>query len=167
MDADKLAISTTTDGKPPAPGMENAGAPQPIGPNGQHGAYFILTEAERAKGFVRPVRDAYIHVGKRPKYPLRDLTADEHERFKPYGYVKYEAYPESELPVAGAFWTAKDLAGGCGATTTMSRALAETWARDVTYYGSTFCCRCRAHFPVAEFIWELNARQETREIVGS
>ena len=27
-------------------------------------AYVVLTEAERAKGFVRPVRRTYVHVGK-------------------------------------------------------------------------------------------------------
>jgi len=29
---------------------------------GQQKAYVVLTEEERAKGFVRPVRDSYIHV---------------------------------------------------------------------------------------------------------
>ena len=41
----------------------------------------------------------------------------------------------------------------CGAVTTMGRALSETYARDPSYYGSTFCCTCGAHFPVAEFTW--------------
>ncbi len=153
MDADKLAISTTTDGKPPAEGMEHAGAPQPIGANSQHGAYWVLKPEERAKGFVRPVRDAYVHVGKKPARPLRDLTAEELTRYAAFGYVKYEAYPESESPVAGRFWTAKDLASGCGGETRMGSAIAETWARNVSYYGSTFCVRCRAHLPVDEFVW--------------
>lgn len=45
----------------------------------------------------------------------------------------------------------------CGTATTMGRALAETYARDPSFYSGTFCCRCRAHFPVGEageFIWE-------------
>lgn len=29
--------------------------------NGQQLAYVVLTEEERAKGFVRPLRDSYIH----------------------------------------------------------------------------------------------------------
>jgi hypothetical protein len=107
--------STTTDGKPPAPGTENTGAPQPIDPKtGQHGAYWVLSAAERAKGFVRPVRDTYTHVK------------------------------------------------GCGSNTTMGIALAETYARDPSYYGSTFCCACGRHFPVAEFVW-----RGTDERVGS
>jgi hypothetical protein len=52
---------TTTDGEPPAPGHEDKGAPKPIGTNGQHGAYWVLSAEERAKGFVRPVRRSYIH----------------------------------------------------------------------------------------------------------
>jgi hypothetical protein len=40
--------------------------------------------------------------------------------------------------------------------TTMGAALAETYARDPGYYGATFCCACRDHFPVGEhgeFTW--------------
>lgn len=160
MDAEKRAKSTTTDGKPPAPGYERAGAPQPIDPEtGQHRAYWILSEEERAKGFVRPVRRSYAHVGKKPKYPLRDLTTAEQERHEGFGYVKYEAYPESEAPVAGRFWTQKDLDGPrCGgAVTTMGIAIAETYARAPAWYGSTFCVKCKEHFPVGEhgeFVWE-------------
>lgn len=37
-------------------------APGPINPaTGQHTSYWILTEEERARGFVRPVRVAYKH----------------------------------------------------------------------------------------------------------
>lgn len=61
MDPEKLKLSTTTDGKPPRPGYENASAPAPVKENGQHEAYYVLSEEERAKGFVRPVRRSYIH----------------------------------------------------------------------------------------------------------
>jgi hypothetical protein len=53
-------IIDTTDGKPPI--AFTPGAPGEIGPNGQHAQYWVLSEAERAKGFVRPVRDAYLHA---------------------------------------------------------------------------------------------------------
>lgn len=63
MDNEKLKLSTTTDGQPPRPGYENAGAPAPINPvTGQHEAYYVLTPEERAKGFIRPYRDAYRHL---------------------------------------------------------------------------------------------------------
>lgn len=58
----------TLSGEPAAEGMEDAPAPQPVNPaTGQHKDYWVLSEAERAKGFVRPVRRTYLHVGKSPK----------------------------------------------------------------------------------------------------
>jgi hypothetical protein len=50
----------------------------------------------------------------------------------------------------------------CGSTTTMGTALAETYARDPSFYGATFCVSCSAHFPVGEFVWK-----GTDEEVGS
>lgn len=44
----------------------------------------------------------------------------------------------------------------CGGTTRMGLALAETYARDPSFYSGTFCAFCRAHFPVGEdgeFTW--------------
>lgn len=43
---------------------------------------------------------------------------------------------------------------GCGQTTTMSRDLAESVARDPTYYSRTFCAGCGEHVPVTEVEWE-------------
>ena len=41
---------------------EDSPAPQPVDPStGQHKDHWILSEAERAKGFVRPVRESYQH----------------------------------------------------------------------------------------------------------
>jgi len=103
----------TTDGKPPQE-IGHPGAPAPIDPaTGQHRQYWVLSEAERAKGFVRPVRRSYIHAT-------------------------------------------------CGVETIMGLALCETYARDPKFYGATFCTRCRAHFPVAEFRWA-----EDGTVVGS
>ena len=115
--------------------------------------YVVLCPDERAKGFVRPVRRSYVHKGIRPKYPLRDLTPEEQERYQQFGYVKYEAYP-SDSSVCGRFWTEKALHSGCGHVTTMALALAETYARDPKFYGGTFCAHCRVHLPLEEFVWE-------------
>lgn len=44
----------------------------------------------------------------------------------------------------------------CGTVTRMGVAIAETYARDLAYYGATFCVECRDHFPVGEhgeFVW--------------
>ena len=42
----------------------------------------------------------------------------------------------------------------CGVLTSMPQAIAETYAREPTYYGSTFCCGCGGYFPVGEFAWD-------------
>lgn len=83
------------------------------GPTPQQDAYLILSEEERAKRFVRPVRRKYVHET-------------------------------------------------CGAATTMSLAIAETYARDPKFYGATYCVHCYRHAPVAEFTWD-----GTDERVGS
>jgi hypothetical protein len=169
MHTDKLKISETTDGKPPRPGFESEVAPAPINPlTGQHESYWVLSKEERAREFVRPVRRSYRHVGLRSKYPLRDLTEDEKTRYAEYHYVKCEDYPASESPVTGRYWTQKDLDNkGCGTTTIMGLALAETYARDPSYYGATFCCNCRTHFPVEQFTWMDEHGNDTQEILGS
>lgn len=73
-------------------------------PVDQAGAYLVLSVAERARGFVRPVRTSYRHAT-------------------------------------------------CGATTTMGRAIAETYAENPSFYGATYCCTCLMHRPVSEFTW--------------
>lgn len=133
--------------------------PETDKPDGQHAGYTVLSDAERAKGFVRPVRDSYVHVGAPAPQNLRDLTPEEQARFAEHGYVKWEAYGPERLPLTGRFWRQEllDQVGkGCGSTTTMSRKLAETYARDPGFYGATFCCACGAHFPVGsdgQFVW--------------
>ena len=93
---------TLTDGSPVTPDHREI---DPV--TGMQKGYVVLSREERAKGFVRPVRRAYLH-----------LT--------------------------------------CGSVTTMGLALAETYAREPGFYSGTFCCHCRAHFPVGadgEFVW--------------
>lgn len=83
-------------------------------PVGQHEVYLVLSDEERAKGFVRPLRRAYVHTD------------------------------------------------GCGALTMMGLALCETYARDPSFYGATYCVRCQMHRPVGEFRWD-----EDGAVVGS
>lgn len=69
--------------------------------------YLVMSEAERARGFVRPVRRSYRH-----------LT--------------------------------------CGTETSMGLAIAETYAANPSFYGSTYCVHCQMHRPVGadgEFVW--------------
>jgi hypothetical protein len=70
-------------------------------------AYVVLSDEERARGFVRPVRKNYRH-----------LT--------------------------------------CGVVTTMGLPIAETYAREPSFYSGTYCTGCGGHFPVGEegeFVW--------------
>lgn len=83
--------------------------------DGQQRGYVILCDEERAKGFVRPVRQTYVHQK-------------------------------------------------CGAATTMGRKLAETYARDPSFYSGTFCVACGDHFPVGpdgEFTWDDGSKVGT------
>lgn len=145
----------TTNPNDPRLGHGGDGKPVP-----QNAAYLVLSADELAKGFVRPVRQTYRHVGIKPKNELRDLTEEEKERHKQWGYVKFEPNPKhgENDPIIGTYWTQdrldKATKGGCGATTTMNRTIAETYARDPHFYGSTYCTTCRMHLPVAEFVWE-------------
>lgn len=145
-------MTLTTDPNDPllGHGVDNQAVPQ-------NKTYLVLSEEERKKGFVRPVRYSYKHVGlSKIKNPLRDLTNEEKERHAEWNYAKYEVYPESESPKLGKFWTQAELdhiGGGCGTVTTMAHSIAETYARDPSFYGATYCAVCQKHLPVAEFIW--------------
>lgn len=100
---------------------------------GMQQSYVVLTEEERAKGFVRPVRRTYIHVGRTPKMNGIVLI-----RPGASGIVGTPA---------------------CGTRTTMAVAIAETYARDPQFYSGTFCATCRKHLPLDEFVWEGTDRQ--------
>ena len=99
---------------------------------------------------------------------IRDLTPEENERYAGLDYVKFEEYPPEKAPRTGRFLRQSDLnrfGAGCGATTWMGLALAETYARDPYFYSGTFCSHCRKHFPVGEhgeFVW-----LDTDERVGT
>lgn len=139
----------TTDPNDPRLGHGADETPRP-----QQEVYLVLSEEERKKGFVRPYRDSYQHVGTKPKYPLRDLTEEEIDRYKGENYVKFEVYPDSMSPRTGKFWTQKQLdQNGCGTVTKMGLELSETYARNPHFYGSTYCVGCQMHRPVSGFVW--------------
>jgi hypothetical protein len=161
-------VKTTNSGLP-AKNPETASVPSDEKlSDGQYRDHWILSDEERARGFVRPVRLSYVHVGMpEPKNPLRDLTAEEAERYAQFGYVKYEKYPSGE-GATGRFWTKAELekiGKGCKGITNMPRKIAETYAAKPDFYGSTFCCHCGDYFRVGEtgeFVW-----QGTDERVGT
>lgn len=53
----------------------------------------------------------------------------------------------------------------CGSETSMGQSIAETYAANPRFYGSTYCVACRMHRPVGEsgeFVWD-----GTNEKVGT
>lgn len=167
LDRAKEAVPSHLTTDPKDPDLGHGGDTEPVPMNRK---YLVLSDEEQAKGFVRPVRCSYTHVGiAGPIHPLRDLTQEENERYSKFGYVKYEEYPQDEeASILGRFWTQKQLDSigkGCRTVTTMGQAIAETYARNPKFYGSTYCCGCSMHRPVGEggeFVWE-----GTNERVGS
>jgi hypothetical protein len=158
------AATATTDGRP---ADEVLAEQRAADGGGQHRSYLVLSAEERARGYVRPVRMSYVHVVPKVLGTLRPLTPEELARHAAYGYVRFEEYtPEMRAErggtVVGRFYTQAELdrvQRGCGARTTMGRAIAETYARDPSFYGSTFCSGCGAHHPVGppprgEFVWD-------------
>lgn len=141
---------STTDPTDPRLGHGVDDAPVP-----QNDAYLVMSDAERARGFVQPVRLAYQHVGAPgPKHATRELTEAEQQTYVSSGYVLYEEYPEGSV-ADGRFWTQAQLdeakAGGCGAVTTMAQSIAETYAANPGFYGATYCVGCSKHRPVGEY----------------
>lgn len=121
-------------------------------PGRQNEVYLVLSDEERAKGFVRPVRCTYRHIGPQPKHPLRDLTTQEKALYGDF-YQKFEPFPDGKHS-AGRFWSQEDLDNnGCGTTTKIALEIAETYARSPHFYGYTYCCHCGKHLPVSEFVW--------------
>jgi hypothetical protein len=130
--------------------------------DGQHVDHWTMCPTEIIKaGFKRPVRLKYQHVGiAGPQFPLRDLTAEEIERWGDR-CAKYEPYPKGHRGSAlGHLWSQDDLnrvGKGCGTVTSMPKQIAETYAANPSYYGSTFCCGCGKYLPVGrdgEFVWD-------------
>jgi hypothetical protein len=130
-------------------------------PRPQNEAYLVLDENELAKGYVRPLRRTYLHVGlEGPKHPVRKLTDAEVRSFAEVGFVSFEEYPEGSLR-RGRYWTQEELSRvekGCGGATTMGEILARTYARAPRFYGATYCVHCQKHLPVNEFVWEDGSR---------
>lgn len=102
-----MSRTTLTDGSPVTDSHRE------LKDNGQQKGYVVLSEEERAKGFVRPVRRSYTHKT-------------------------------------------------CGTDTKMGDAIAETFAREPSFYSGTFCVQCKQHFPLNQFVWS-----GTQDQVGS
>lgn len=52
----------TLSGAPPVSGYDQPAPNMALQPNGQHTDYWVLSDEERSKGFVRPVNRSYVHL---------------------------------------------------------------------------------------------------------
>lgn len=148
---DRSAQCTTT-GEP----VEQVRAEQ-TNETGQHKGYVVLCEDERKKGFARPYRDAYKHVGARLCGKRMIPEGTNPAIYVCTGEPDHDRECCSWTPVGSVSIAVRaadtHMLGGCGSVTTMGRALSETYARDPKFYGTTFCVACNKHLPVAEFTW--------------
>jgi len=158
-------MSYTTD--PSNPGLTRGGDTEKTS---QAKVYLVLSDEEIKKGFVRPLRYKYVHVGKAlpslHEGELEDLSAEDIEHYKEQGWVALFKYKNTSNGL-GKMCTqievdhikqAKANIGGCNSATTMGEKLAETYATQPGFYGYTYCVSCSKHLPVEEFIWNDGSR---------
>lgn len=127
----------------------------------------FITSLSRARGYDAIVGDGQTVVvpegeNAPPRRTLSDGTQiyPQHREIMPEtgqqrGYVVLAEEERAKGFVRPVRRTYRHL--NCGTTTTMGHTLAETYARDPSFYRGTFCCHCRAHFPVGadgEFVWD-------------
>lgn len=75
-------------------------------PTPQHDVYLVLSDEERAKGFVRPYRDAYMHrVCRTVTFMGRELSETYARKPDFYG-ATYCVHCCRHLPVSEFEWTA-------------------------------------------------------------
>ncbi len=133
-------------------------------PTEQNKAYLIDCEI---KEFVRPVRRTYIHRGIKITGEVKPLSPEKIKEFEGefVGYVACEMKEDKikrYLTQKQVDSISKGYMGGCGHATTMAQGIAETYAKNPQFYGSTFCIFCCKHLKVEEFVWE-----GSDEVVGS
>lgn len=119
--------------------------------------YLVLSEAERAKGYKRPFRSRYLHLGRGVdgRRAARDLERDGGPED-----------PAGVMELVRANTTAASVA--CGTSTWMNEAIAGTYARDPGFYGATWCAGCSMHRPLSEFLWlEEGADRVLPMVVGT
>ena len=107
----------------------------------------------------RPARPGFEHASApSPADPVTGQSASywimsPEERAK--GFVR---------PVGFAYWHDR-----CGTVTSMTRDIAETFARDPKFYGTTFCVQCGGQFAIGrngQFFW-MDGGEVTNEKVGT
>ena len=100
-EAPKPPALCTTNGKPVAEVRANQ-----TNETGQHEGYIVLCPDERAKGFVRPYRDAYTHLLCGSVTTMGRALSETYAR-DPFFYgATFCCRCNAHFPVAGFTWTA-------------------------------------------------------------
>ncbi len=144
---------------------------------GQNKKYLVLSDEELAKGFVRPVRTKYVHVGHpgvkvcgkiREEYEPDEngnvasvcCTVHDDPNEKCWGFSLVKPAELAEIKKNG-YW--RGGGKGCGVQTVMAEKIAETYARNPSFYGATYCMGCQKHLPVKEFMWDDDSGERIGE----
>lgn len=77
-------------------------------PNGQQESYIVLSEEERAKGFVRPVRKAYVHEECGVTTTMADAIAETYARDPKYYGATFCCGCGDHFPVDEFTWKGTD-----------------------------------------------------------
>lgn len=94
-----MSDKVTSNGHPATLRPDSA-APLPIDPKtGQHGAYWVLSEDERAKGFVRPVRTTYFHTKCKTTTTMGQAIAETYARDPKFYGATFCCFCRDHLPV--------------------------------------------------------------------
>ena len=92
----------TTD--PTDPRLGRGFDPIEKGPVPQNAAYLVLSEEERAKGFVRPVRTAYLHKSCGTVTTMSLPLAETYARNPKFYGATYCCYCQRHRPVGEFVW---------------------------------------------------------------
>lgn len=94
----------TLSGRPPEL-PEDIGAPAPVDPaTGMHRDYWVLSEEERAKGFVRPVRLKYVHKACGVVTTMNRMIAETYARDPKFYGATFCANCRTHFPVVEFVW---------------------------------------------------------------
>ena len=75
-----------------------------IGADGQQETYLVLSEEERAKGFIRPVRRSYIHTTCGAVTRMGDALAETYARDPGFYHGTYCTKCREHFPVVEFTW---------------------------------------------------------------
>lgn len=116
---------------------------------------------------MRPVRRSYVHAGLGPVCGKAATHPPIGLEGTPHRWVCSD--PLGHEGECSHWWMEETVARtrGCNVTTSMPQAIAETYAREPAYYGTTHCAHCKLYLPVGHFVWCDPDGTRTTQRVGT